>query len=311
MLIRLRERLKKGLSPSTKLFLVILPSIIACFLYSYRPLVGLGYAFVEYKPRVSMWESEFVGLKYFKMMVMNQLRRRELLMVLRNTLAMNLIGWLTSLLPVITTLFLNEIRSKRYKKLVQSVITIPNFLSWVIIYAAVYNLLAPGSGMISNLLRDWGIIEGNFELMTSPKYGWLFMWILGTWKSMGWNTIIYFSALSSVDQELYEAAEIDGAGRFQKMRYISIPCLMPTYITLLIMSIGSFLGSDFERAFNFVNAFNRSTVETLDLYVYNIGLVGFNISLGTAIGLTKSVLGLILMFFSNYLSKKIRGYAIF
>lgn len=302
---------KKGLTPSTKLFIAMIPSVIICFLYCYKPLIGLGYAFVEYKPMVSIWESEFVGLKYFEKIFVNPVQRQEVFRVLKNTIVMSIIGISTSFLPLFVTLFLNEIASKRYKKLVQSAITVPHFVSWVIVYAAFYNLFAPSSGLISKLLTQSGMIKGNFELMTSAKYGWLFMWILGQWKGLGWSTIIYLSALSSVDQELYEAAEIDGAGRFQKMRYVSIPFLMPTFITLLIMSIGSFMNSDFDKIFNFANAFNMETVETLDLYVYNIGMVGFQISFGVAVGLAKSVVGLILMFFSNYLSKKVRGYTIF
>ena len=311
MYMKIHKKLKNGLSPSVKLFIAMLPSIIICFLYNYKPLAGLGYAFFEYKPKVGLWDSEFVGLKYFEMLISNSIRRRELLMVLRNTIVMSTIGVLTSFLPMFVTLFLNEIRAKGYKRLVQSVITIPNFISWVIIYAAFFNLFSPSEGLVSVLLRNAGIIKGNFELMTSAKYGWFFMWVLGTWKGLGWNTIIYFSALSSVDQELYEAADLDGAGRFQKMYYVSLPFLMPTFITLLIMSIGSFLSSDFDRAFNFTNAFNRETVATLDLYVYEIGMKGLDISLGTAVGLAKSIVGLILLFFSNYLSKKIRGYTIF
>jgi len=311
MSIKLSGKNKKGLPASTKLFLPMIPSIIICYLFCYRPLVGLGYAFVDYKPLVSVWDSEFVGLKYFKQLVGNPIQKRELVRVLRNTIAMSIISNLTSFIPIFATLLLNEIRSKKYKKLVQTVITVPNFISWVIVYAAFYNILAPSSGLFSVLLNKWGIIDGSFNLMTDAKYGWLFMWILEVWKGLGWSTIIYFAALSSADPELYEAAEIDGAGRFQKMRYISFPVLLPTYITLLIMGIGSFLSSDFGKVFNFANAFNRSTVETLDLYVYKIGLVGFDFSLGTAVGLAKSIVGLMLMFFSNYLAKKIRGTAIF
>lgn len=311
MYTRIRKRLKNGISPSMKLFIAILPSIIVCFLYSYRSFWGLGYAFVDFKLGRGLLECDFVGLKWFESMFANAVKRREMFRILKNTVAMSTIGLVTSFIPMFVAVLLNEIPLKRYKKMTQNLITVPNFIGWVTVYAAFYALLAPGSGVIATLLRANGIINGNFELMTSADYGWFFMWVLGTWKGTGWSTIIYLSAISSIDQELYEAAEIDGAGRFQKMRYITIPLLMPTYITLVILSIGSFLGSDFDKIFVFSNSFNRATVETIDLYVYEAGMVNGNYSFSTAVGLLKSVVGLGLMWFANVLSKKIRGQSLF
>ncbi len=308
---RIRKRWKKGLSPSTKLFIAILPSVIVCFLYSYRSFWGLGYAFVDFKAGRGLLKSDFVGLKWFKSMFINEIRQRETFRVLRNTIAMSTIGLITSFVPMFVAVLLNEIPSKRYKRITQSLITIPNFIGWVTVYATFYALLAPGSGIIAGILRNAGLINGNFELMTSADYGWFFMWILGMWKSVGWSTIIYLSAISSIDQELYEAAEIDGAGRFQKMRYVTVPLLMPTFITLVILSIGNFLSSDFEKLLVFSNSFNRSTVETIDLYVYEVGMLNGNYSFSTAVGLMKSIVGLGLMWFANMLSKKIRGQSLF
>jgi len=314
MLNEFCEKVKKRLIKNRhniKLFLAILPSIIICFLYSYRPLWGILYSFYEYKPRVSIWESEFVGLKYYNYILGNRVQRRELLRVLRNTLAMSGISMLTTWLPMYITVLLNEIKKMRFKKLIQTSITIPHFVSYVIIYSAFFNLFAPSEGLVANILRGAGIIEGNLELLISAKYGWFWMWFVGNWKGLGWATITYMAALSGIDQELYEAAAIDGAGRFHKMRYITIPLLMPTFITLFILNIGNILSSDFDKIFNFMNSFNKATIETIDLYVYNVGLVGFNISLGTAVGLAKSIVGIMLMLLVNYLSKKIRGNSIF
>ena len=309
MFTKFREKFK--LSSSTKMFLVLLPCIVYVFFMSYKPLLGLGYAFVEYKPRVSMWDSKFVGLKYYKMLVQNPLQGREFLYAVRNTLVMSFIGMATSFLPIVVTLFLNEVALKWYKKLVQTIITLPHFLSWVIIYACFYNILAPREGLLSILLNNWGIIEGSFDLLVDAKYGYLLRFLLGNWAGLGWGTIVYFAALSSVDTELYEAAEVDGAGRLQKMWYISVPSLMPTYVTLLILSIGTILNSGTEFPLVFGNSYNRETLTTIDYYVYQFGLQGGNMSLGTAVGLAKSLVGLFLMFFANYLSKKIRGAAIF
>lgn len=309
MFIKLREKFK--LSSSTKMFLVLLPCIVYVFFTSYKPLLGLGYAFVEYKPRVSMWDSEFVGLKYFKMLVQNPIQGREFWYAVRNTLVMSAIGMATSFLPIVVTLFLNEVAVKWYKKLVQTVVTLPHFLSWVIIYACFNNILAPREGLVSILLNNLGIIEGSFDLLVDAKYGYLLKFLMSNWQGLGWGTIVYFAALSSVDTELYEAAAVDGAGRLQKMWYISVPCLMPTYVTLLILSIGTILNAGMEFPLVFGNAFNRETLTTIDYYVYQQGLKNGSISLATAVGLSKSAIGLSLMFFANYLSKKIRGAAIF
>ena len=252
-----------------------------------------------------------MGLKYFSSLISNGVKRREMIRILKNTLGMSAIGILTSYLPMFVAIFINEIPFNRYKKLAQTLITIPNFVGWVIVYAAFFNLFAPSGGLVSRLLREWHLIEGNFELMTSAEWGWAFMWILSNWKALGWSSIIYLSAISSIDQELYEAAGIDGAGRFQKMWYITIPSLMPTFVTLLVLSIGSILGSDFEKHLLFSNAFNRSTVETIDLYVYNVGIGTAAYSYTTAVGLLKSIVGLSLMFFANAISKKVRGTSLF
>lgn len=307
MIYRLQNRQKKKLSAGTKMFLVLLPSIIYVFMTGYKPLIGLGYAFVEYKPRVSIWESEFVGLKYYKSLINNSIQAREFWFAIRNTLIFAVISISTSYLAMFLTLLLNEIKCKWYRRTVQTIITIPNFLSWVLIYSSMYMILAPNSGLMHDILNKLGIIEGSFDFLVNEKYGYLLRFLMGNWKGLGWGTIVYFAALSSVDTELYEAADIDGAGRFQKMFYVSLPHILPTYITLLIMSIGTILNGGIDFPLVFSNVYNRNTLTNIDYYVYNTGLVSFNIGVGTAVGFAKSVIGVCLMFFANYLSKKIRG----
>ena len=172
-------------------------------------------------------------------------------------------------------------------------------------------LLATDSGIVNHVLRELGLTETGINFLASGKHTWLSMWLYGIWKGLGWSAIVYLSAISSIDQELYEAAVVDGAGRFQKMRYITIPSLMPTFITLLILAIGSFLSNGFDQYYMFQNAFNKDRIEVLDLYVYNKGIVNQNISYTTAVGMLKSLVGLVLLFVSNTLSGKFRENKIF
>ena len=303
---------KKKLDPGFKLFLAALPFILMYALFCYLPLEGWKYAFYDYKPGFKLEDCEFVGLKHFIAMFANRVVRRETLRVLRNTIIMSMIGILTSFLPMAFAIFLNEIPSKRYKKFVQTVTTVPNFIGWVIVYAFATALLAKESGLVNILLKRAGLIESGINFLASPDNVYLSMWLFSTWKNLGWNAVIYMSGLSSIDQELYEAAAIDGAGRFQRIWYITIPGLMPTFITLLILSIGSFLSNGMEQYYVFQNSFNKQYIEVLDLYVYNQGLgSGNNISYSTAVGMIKSLVGLMLMFLSNLLSGKIREEKIF
>jgi len=304
---RVRNKLKKGLTTGQIMFLVLLPSIIWVGLMNYKPMWGLLYAFYEYKPRVPILECEFVGLRYYKMLVQNPIQRREFWQAVRNTLIPAAIGYATSYVTMFVALFLNEIRIKWYQRMVQTIITIPHFLSWVVVYSSLYAILAPNSGIIATTLRNWGIIENSFNFLTDAKYGYLLRWIMEHWHGTGWGTIIFLAALSAVDTELYDAAEVDGAGRFQKMFHVSLPCIWPTYIVTLIMSVGNIFntGIDFPRVFS--NDLNRTTLETVDYYTYRVGLVGLNVSVGTAVGLAKSVIGLILMFSTNAIAKKVRG----
>jgi len=294
-----------------KLFLGVLPFLVLYFLFSYLPLEGWKYAFYDYRPGYALSDCEFVGFKHFTSMFMNPVMRREVMRVMTNTLAMSTISIVTSFLPMFFAIFLNEIPSGRLRKIVQTVTTIPHFISWVIVYALATALFATESGVVNVVLRDLGIIERGINFLASSKHVWLQMWLYGMWKGLGWGAVIYISGLSSIDQEMYEAASVDGAGRFQKIWHITIPGLMPTFVTLLIMDIGNFLSTGMEKYYVFENSFNKSKIEVLDLYTYNIGIGTTNISYSTAVGIMKSVIGLILLFVANYISGKVREEKIF
>ena len=208
-------------------------------------------------------------------------------------------------------MFLAEISSSGYRRTVQTLTTIPNFISWVLIYSVVWSLFSLNDGFINNVLINIGLIENRINFLGTSKNVWVTQWAYQVWKSLGWSAIMYISAITSIDEEMYEAASIDGAGRFEKMRYITVPGLLPTFFVLLMLSIGNLLNNGMEQYFVFQTALNKEYIEVLDLYVYNQGIRGYNVSYATAVGMLKSVISLVLLFTANRLSKMVRGESIF
>lgn len=293
-----------------KLFLALLPFLILYTVFCYFPISGWRYAFYKYKPGMLLENCEFVGLKYFTEMFENPVLRRQFFQVMKNTFFFSFLGIATSFIPVFFAIMINEVKSKKVQKFVQTCTTIPYFISWVLVYAVVFMILS-NDGFLNAVLIKVGILEEGVNWMATKASSRFQMWGYSLWKSLGWNAIIYLAALGGIDQELYEAAAIDGAGRFKKIRYITIPGLMPTFITLLIMSIGNFLSVGMEQYMIFSNGFNSKYIETLDLYVYNQGILKNNIPSSTAIGIYKSVIGLVLLAIANGLSGKFREEKIF
>lgn len=302
---------KRKIQPGMKLFLATLPFLVLYFLFCYLPLDGWRYAFYNYRPGYRLEDCEYVGFEHIISLFSNPVMRRETLRVLTNTLVMSMASLVSSIIPLIFAVFLNEINCKWYRKLVQTVTTIPNFISWVLVYSLATALFATESGMVSQILKELGLTEKGINILANGDHVWLIMWAFGMWKSLGWNAIIYLSGLSSIDQELYEAAAVDGAGRFQKMWYITIPGLMPTFVTLLIINIGNFLSNGMDQYYVFQNSFNKSRIEVLDLYVYNLGIGTNNISQSTAVSMLKSLVGLVLLGIANVISGKVRDEKIF
>lgn len=293
-----------------KVLLYALPMIAVVFIFSYLPLWGWSFAFFQYKPGKSVWDCPFVGLDNFTALFGNVVMRRNLLRVLLNTFGIHFLGYLFTPLPLLFAVFLSEMRSKKFQKFVQSVTTLPNFVGWVVIYSLVNSFLSSG-GLVNNVLLDAGLISEPTNYMVSSDHMWIKMVLLQQWKSLGWSAIVYFASIAGIDQEMYEAAMVDGASRMQRIRYISIPMLIPTYFVLLIMSIGNFLNTGVDQYLAFSNALNKDSIEVLDLYVYNLGIKGGQISFSVAVGIMKSVVALTLFGIANITSKKIRGTSVF
>lgn len=297
---------KKKLDQGKRMFLYMLPFLLLCFAFSYFPLHGWIYSFYDYKPPLKLSQCNFMGLRWFKMIFVNPAQVRQLFIVMRNTFAMSFLNIATSVLPLFFAVFLNEIKCKWFRKMVQTLTTIPNFISWVLVYAVAFCLFS-NTGMVNTVLQNLGVILKPIKFLDSDSHTYIAMLLWSTWKGLGWGAIMYLASIAGIDQEMYEAARVDGAGRFQLMRYITLPELMPTYFVMLMLSVANFLNNGMDQYFVFQNAFNKAHIQVLDLYVYNIGMTGSSLSLATAISMLKSLISVTHLMAVNRISKKIRG----
>jgi multiple sugar transport system permease protein/putative aldouronate transport system permease protein len=289
---------------------MIAPFLILVLLFAYYPLYGWIYSLYDYRPPLKLSQSEFVGLKWFKYLFSNTGQIKQLLQVLKNTFTMSSLMILTSGLPLIFAIFLNEIKASKFKRIVQTLTTLPNFISWVLVYAVAFALFS-NSGMVNSVLVDLGIVDQPIKILDSGDHTYLKMLLWSTWKGLGWGAILYLAAIAGTDQELYEAAKVDGANRFHLMRHITLPAMIPTYFVLLMLSIANFLNNGMDQYFVFQNAFNKEQIQVLDLYVYNLGIGTSNsIPLATAISVLKSLISVTLLVSVNGLSKKVRDESI-
>lgn len=295
-----------------KLFLMFLPFALLCFVFSYLPLWGWRYAFFDYTAGGTLSMDNFVGFKWFTSLFQSPATRADVIRVLRNTLAMSGLGIATSWCAMAFAILLNEIKNTRFRRFVQTFTTIPNFISWVLVYAIAFAIFST-DGFINTAASQLGLlaegVQGTNYLMGNSHI-WLKMLAWGMWKGIGWSAIIYIAGISGIDQQLYEAATVDGAGRFAKMWHVTLPGLIPTYCVMLLMSIANILSNGMDQYFVFKNNQNINTIEVLDLYVYTLGIENGNIPLSTVIGMVKSIVSVILLFSANRVSKAVRGESI-
>lgn len=293
-----------------RLFLMMLPVILLAFIFSYLPIWGWRFAFFDYTPGGSIGPDNYVGFRWFSFLFTDPATTRDLMRVLRNTLVMSGLGIATSWLPIAFAVLLAEIRSTRFQRFVQTFTTIPNFISWVLVYAIAICIFST-DGFINSFLTNVMHVSGaNTNYLQIADHTWLKMLLWGTWKGIGWSAIVYIAGIAGIDQQLYEAAKVDGANRFRCIWHITIPGLIPTYCVLLLMSIAGILSNGMEQYLVFSNAMNQDVIEVLDLYVYNIGITQNRISLSTVVGVSKSVIGITLLFAANGISRAIRGESI-
>ncbi len=287
-------------------FFYVLPFLILVAIFSYYPLYGWVYAFFDYKPPFPLTADNFVGFKWFKYMLGNEVRIKQLLSVIRNTFAVSGLSLIFSWFPMIFAVFLNEIRCRPFKKFVQTATTLPNFISWVLVYSIAYNVLS-STGVINSVLMNLGLTDTPIQFLQSSEHIWIKMWLWLTWKNAGWAAIMYIAAIAGIDEEMNEAARVDGASKMQIIRHITIPSLLPTYFVIVMLNLANFLSNGMEQFFVFENSFNKEYIQVLDLYVYNLAMGSGGYSLSTAISIFKSIISIILLCLTNGVSKLVRG----
>ena len=287
------------------LVLMLLPALILIIIFRYIPLAGWVMAVKDYQLGFGMWEGEWTGLTNFKAFFFDT---GDAAFVIRNTLIINFFSLIASLvLSLMFALFLNELWSSRFKSIVQTCSLFPFFVSWVTAYAIFHAFLSVNFGIINQLLIRIGILSEGINFMGDKNYSWPLMIFVNTWKSLGYNTVIFLAAIAAINREQYEAAEIDGAGRFTKMRYITLPSLSETFMVLLIIHSGRVFTVSLEQFFLFTNSANRQTMEVFDMYIYRFGLQQLDISYATAVGVSKTIVSLFVFTVINHMSKKLTG----
>lgn len=285
-----------------QLYVMLLLPLVFFIIFKYGPLYGVTIAFKDYNLFKGIWASEWNGLTTFREIFAN----REFYLALRNTLMLNFLDLLVSFpAPIILAIMLNELRSNVVKKWSQTILYLPHFISWVIIGGIVYQVFSTNSGIVNGLLNRMGIDSIPF---LSDNLYWLGTYLItGMWQSAGWGTIIYLAAIAGINQELYEAARVDGANRLKCIWHITLPGIKATIITLLILNLGQMVQIGFERPYVMGNVMVREFSEVLSTYTYKMGLQSGKFSFATGVGLFQSVVGLIFILSSNQLSKKITG----
>ena len=274
--------------------------VVYGFIFYYWPLSGWIMAFQQYKPKDGLLHSKFVGLAKFQFLFEDAVFLR----VIRNTFAMGAINLITTTFTAILfAILLNEIRNVFFKKAVQTISYLPHFLSWIIVTGILHDSLS-ASGIVNELLLKWDIVEQNIDFFAHPEYFWGIVAFANNWKETGWNAIIYLAAITSIDPSLYEAASIDGAGRWAKIKYITLPGIRPTIMILLLMNVGHVLNAGFEVQYLLGNGLVKSVSDTIDIYVLTWGISQSDFSLGTAAGIFKSVVSISLIVIANYIAKK-------
>ncbi|QFJ55155.1 ABC transporter permease [Pseudobutyrivibrio xylanivorans] len=282
--------------------LLIWAAIITVYgiIFHYLPLCGWLMAFQNYKPVTGLLHSQFIGFDKFRGLFSDA----SFIRVIRNTLAMGVINLaVTFIMAIVFAILLNEMASKGGKKVVQTISYLPHFLSWIIVTGILHDALS-GTGIINTLLVNFGCIDQPINFFAHEKYFWPIVAFANVWKETGWNAIIYLAAITSIDPSLYEAAAIDGAGRWAKIKHVTLPGIKPTIMILLLMNVGNVLNAGFEIQYLLGNGLVQNVSQTIDIYVLKWGISQGDYSLGTAAGIFKSVVSIVLIVICNQMAKR-------
>ncbi|ANS74512.1 protein lplB [Paenibacillus yonginensis] len=311
-----RTSLWKRFKKQKVLHLFVGLGMIFLLIFSYTPMFGILMAFKDYTISdgiKGIFTSEWVGFKYFDEFIHDY----QFGNIVRNTLVLSFLKVIFAFpAPILLAIMLNEVKNRGFKRFVQTISYLPHFISWVVVVGVSYAFLSADVGMINRALMELGLIDKPLNVLTSPNYFWGFAVGSAIWKEMGWWTIIFLAAITGINPSLYEAAEMDGAGRLARIRHITFPGMKGTIVVVLVLTIGSILGgglvgSNFEQAYLFGNSINNPTSEIVQTYAFKVGLSDGRFSYAAAIDLIQSVISVILIFSSNYIAKRVSGSSLF
>ena len=289
----------KHLLRNKLLYILLLPGMLFFIIFNYLPMYGIVIAFMDFNVIKGIWGSQWVGISNF----IELFSYSEFYNVLKNSLLINIYRLIWGFpAPIIVALMLNEIRRIRYKRVIQSLLYLPHFISWVVIAGIVYNFLSPSGGLVNVIIEMLGGKPVAF--LQRPEYFRSIIVISDIWKEVGWGSIIYLAAMAGISSELYEASIIDGASRFQRILFVTIPGISTTIIVLFTLRMGSLLRNGFEQIFLLYNSLVYDVADVFETYTYRVGLMQGSYSFATAVGIFQSVIGLILILFTNKMAKK-------
>lgn len=302
---RVNTLLRKAWS-QRMLLLMVLPCVILVLIFYYGPMYGWLMAFVDYKPKLGVFGSKFVGLRYFKQFFSDP----DVGMILRNTVAMSAMNIVcNSVLPLLLALMINEVSKKYFKSAVQTLTYLPHFISFVVVSNIFLELLG-SKGPINEILVNTGMVQAAVKFWQEPSWFWLLVTLVRAWKEVGWDAILYLSALAAIDVTQYEAASIDGCGRFRRIWHITIPNLLPTVVTLWVLNMSGIFAASFDASYMLGNAVTADVAEVIETYVYSMGISQGMYSYSTAINLLQTVIGFILVWLTNKLAQKTTEYSL-
>ncbi len=294
--------LSKAFRRDWRLYVMLLLPIAFYIIFCYKPMAGVVIAFQKYNIFKGIFGSKWVGFDNFKFVIE---KMRDFPIALYNTILLNLMGIVAGFpVPIILAIMLNEIRSTKAKRISQTLLYLPHFLSWVIIGGMVLQIFAPTTGVINQLLLSWGVIKKNIPFLTDGITWQITYTIVGVWQSMGWGTILYLSAITGINMELFEAAKIDGANKLEQIWHVTLPGIRGTIVVLLILNVGQMMNIGFDRPYIMGNPLVQDYCDVLSTFVYRAGITNGKFERATAIGLFQSVVGLIMITLANFAAKR-------
>ena len=283
------------------LILMMLPCLMFLLIFSYAPLMGWAIAFFDYIPGLGIARSEFIGFKNF----IGIIKEPEIVNVLRNTFALSFLGILVTPVPALFAILLGEIGSSKFRKFVQTTTTLPYFISWILVYSLASVFFGADKGIITGILRFF--TDKPTNILADVNLVWPTQTGIALWKSLGFSSIVYLASILSIDPGLYDAAYVDGANRFRAAIHVTIPGILPTYVVLLVLGIGNMLSNGFEQYYVFYNPVVHNRIQVLDYYLWRVGFTTNDFSFSTALGVTKTIVSIILLFTANTIVKHVRG----